>query len=561
MATEDGIAVEEWRAALKKALDSEIFSGSRRLSDFVAYSGNAAIEGRSELDQYEIAEKVLGRASDFNPWDDAAVRKLATQLRHKLEEYYAGPGASDRIVISLPRRSYVLRFRTREEEPASGAPTDSPELAAAEPEPAPAPPLEQPLRAPAAAGRPAWQWVLVGAAMGAAPALAWLLARGWAPGGSPGMALGAPSRVIIDTQRGDLRGKELDVARDAVRIGPVLGEGEDATVRLRFTPEHSTQQAGLMAMYDPDNYVRLGPHFKNRTLMEFGSEREGVYQGLASTYEFDPLGQAEHPRWLALRRAGPDYTAYLSSDGFAWRPFGSKLTLPDTSRDLKAAVYAFNGRSANPPARAVFEHFGTGIAFHNRPEGPFRVADFPGWELREECKTPASVTVAEGVLRVGFAPEAMGCSWSLTRAAPPGDWAFSTLVDVQAVFGSAFCIVVRGSKVASRLSRRDLGGGSLQLEREYDRDTRIPDFPGAPPVVLRVEKRGGIIRAGVSRDLDTFTILPGEEKTEDLGNIRQLGVQVLIAHWTSQLARPPARIYWVRLEPITPDYLVRRNVP
>lgn len=80
-------------------------------------------------------------------------------------------------------------------------------------------------------------------------------------------------------------------------------------------------------------------------------------------------------------------------------------------------------------------------------------------------------------------------------------------------------------------------------------------------MVLRVEKRGGIIRAGVSRDLDTFTILPGEVKTADLGNIRRIGVQALIAHWTGQLDRPPARIYWVRLEPVTPDYLVRRNVP
>ena len=554
MIIEDGVLVDECRAALKKILDSEVFSGSRRLSDFCSFCGNATIEGRTSLDQYEIAQKVLGRASDFNPWDDAAVRKLATLLRHKLEEYYRGPGTSDRIVISLPRRSYLLRFRRREEELVVDAPAEPLELTAVEPEPVPS--------ASSRPGRRAWQWVLVGVALGAVPSCAWmLLAKSWRAAGSSVAVPGTPSPIVINTRSGDMRGRDLDIAPSAVRIGPVLGDGEDATVRLRFTPEYSTQQAGLMALYDADNYIRIGPHFKNRTLMEFGFEQEGVYQGPASTYEFDPLGQAGNPRWLALRRAGPDYTAYLSSDGFAWRPFGTKLTLPDTSGDVKAAIYAFNGRSANPSAGAVFEHFGAGLAFHNRPDGPFRVSDFPGWELREDCRIPASVVVAESALRVGFAPEAMGCAWYLTRAAPPGDWAFSALVDVEAVSGSAFGITVRGSKANASLSRRDLDGRSLQLEQSNDRDTRIPDFPGIPPVVLRMEKRGSVIRASVSRDLETFTLLPGQLNAEDLGSIQRLGVEASIAHWTSQVSRPPARVYWIRLEPVTPGFLVGGNVP
>src|SRR3954447_19316700 len=140
MVSEDGIAVEDCRAALQKVLNSDLFSGSRRLGDFCTYSAEAAIEGRTELNQYEIAEKVLGRAGDFNPWDDAAVRKLATQLRHKLDEYYAGPGASDRVIVSLPRRSYVLRFRKREEEPTGQVPhggTTEPAAVQTEPESSP----------------------------------------------------------------------------------------------------------------------------------------------------------------------------------------------------------------------------------------------------------------------------------------------------------------------------------------------------------------------------------------------------------------------------------------
>jgi hypothetical protein len=340
-----------------------------------------------------------------------------------------------------------------------------------------------------------------------------------------------------------------------------LGEGEDATVRLRFAPEHSSQQAGLMAMHDADNYVRLGPHHKNRALMEFGFERDGAYDGPNSTYEFDPLGQIGGPRWLALRRTGKNFTAYLSSDGFAWRTFGNRLPLQDASGDLRTAVYAFNGRSINPSAHAVFDHFGTGLSFHSRANAPFRVSEFPGWEFKENCSIPSSASIVDGVLRVGFAPEALGCTWSLTRAAPPGDWAFSALVDFDAVSGSSFGTLAVGSKANVALSRRDLNGRSLQLSQKDDNDIRIPDFPGTPPVMLRLEKRGDIIRASVSRDLDTFTSLPGEVKAAELGSVQRIGVVLAVAHWTSNVSRPPAGIYWVRLEPLSHGFLSGRNVP
>jgi hypothetical protein len=316
-----------------------------------------------------------------------------------------------------------------------------------------------------------------------------------------------------------------------------------------------------MAMYDPDNYIRLGPHHKNRALMEFGFERYGIFDGPNSKYEFDPLGQIGGSRWLALRRTGGELTAYLSSDGFAWQRFGSGLSLPKTSGDLHSAIYAFNGRSENPAAQAVFDHFGTGLSFHSRTNEPFRVSEYPGWEVRETCSIASSSSISEGVLRVGFAPEALGCTWALTRPAPLGDWALSALVDFDAVSGSSFGTVAFGSKSNVAFSRRDLNGRSLQLSQKDDNDIRIPDFAGNPPVILRLEKRRNIIRASVSRNLDTFTLLPGVVKATELGNIERLGVVLAVAHWTSKVSRPPAGIYWVRMEPVSPDFLVRRNVP
>ena len=173
---------------------------------------------------------------------------------------------------------------------------------------------------------------------------------------------------------------------------------------------------------------------------------------------------------------------------------------------------------------------------------------------------PVSATVSGGLLHVWFPADAVGCEWELMRPPPPGNWALSLLMDFEAVSGSAAGIGVHGSKARTSLMRRDLDGRSIQLQQKNDRDTRIADFPGNPPVLLRLEKSGGLVRASVSRDLETFLPL-GEVAVADLGDIERVGVVTSIAHWTTHENRPPGHIYWVRIEPLTPGFLTGRNVP
>ena len=97
--------VELFRQQLHRILSSAEFASSRQLREYFQYLAEAAFSGRTQLEQAEIAEAVLRRGKDFNPVDDASVRKLATLLRQKLAAYYAGEGAQDDILVTLPTRS------------------------------------------------------------------------------------------------------------------------------------------------------------------------------------------------------------------------------------------------------------------------------------------------------------------------------------------------------------------------------------------------------------------------------------------------------------------------
>lgn len=52
-------------------------------------------------------------AVDYDPKRDPIVRTEAMRLRARLDEYYAGLGREDGVVIELPKGEYVPAFRRR----------------------------------------------------------------------------------------------------------------------------------------------------------------------------------------------------------------------------------------------------------------------------------------------------------------------------------------------------------------------------------------------------------------------------------------------------------------
>ncbi|AWB65674.1 helix-turn-helix domain-containing protein [Saccharobesus litoralis] len=61
--------------------------------------------------EVELAIEVFGRASDFNPAEDAFVRVYISNLRKKLETYYQTEGKHEAFCICIPPGGYGLSFQ------------------------------------------------------------------------------------------------------------------------------------------------------------------------------------------------------------------------------------------------------------------------------------------------------------------------------------------------------------------------------------------------------------------------------------------------------------------
>jgi serine/threonine-protein kinase len=116
---------EAVRAQLARILASPQFAQSERLRRFLKLAVEVAQNGEP-LKEYRIGVDVFDRGKDFDSRTDPIVRVQAAKLRSKLLEYYAGGGANDPLVISVPKGSYAAEIHPAKP---SGTP-------AAEPKPA-----------------------------------------------------------------------------------------------------------------------------------------------------------------------------------------------------------------------------------------------------------------------------------------------------------------------------------------------------------------------------------------------------------------------------------------
>ncbi|HEY1496348.1 MAG TPA: hypothetical protein VGF49_17470 [Candidatus Solibacter sp.] len=111
---------------VQRVLWSRCFARSARTRDFLAYVSNRYLENpAADVHEQEIGCAVFGRQVDYDTSADNIVRVNASQLRKKLEVYFATEGAAEPLVILLPKGQYVPVFRERQLpplEPVAAAP-------------------------------------------------------------------------------------------------------------------------------------------------------------------------------------------------------------------------------------------------------------------------------------------------------------------------------------------------------------------------------------------------------------------------------------------------------
>lgn len=106
----------EIHAALEKILESEKFTRSKRIGDFLRFVVDEELGGRgNRLKAFSIAREVYGRDSTFDPRADSIVRVEAGRLRRLLENYYQTAGRHADIRIELPKGGYTPRFSKAKE--------------------------------------------------------------------------------------------------------------------------------------------------------------------------------------------------------------------------------------------------------------------------------------------------------------------------------------------------------------------------------------------------------------------------------------------------------------
>src|SRR3954451_10542198 len=96
-------------------VSSPQLESSPSLCRFLRYVVEETLAGRGGLiKEYSLGAEVFCRGDDFDPRIDPIVRVQARNLRARMVRYYEGPGATEPIVIDLPKRTYVPVFTSRE---------------------------------------------------------------------------------------------------------------------------------------------------------------------------------------------------------------------------------------------------------------------------------------------------------------------------------------------------------------------------------------------------------------------------------------------------------------
>lgn len=103
---------------IQRIEESALFANASKQKSFLRFVVEKSLSGDlDELKESVIGVQVYGRRPDYDPRIDPTVRVEAGKLRNRLSEYFAGEGASDPVVITIPKGSYKPEFVWKNHDP------------------------------------------------------------------------------------------------------------------------------------------------------------------------------------------------------------------------------------------------------------------------------------------------------------------------------------------------------------------------------------------------------------------------------------------------------------
>ncbi|WP_298849155.1 hypothetical protein [uncultured Ruegeria sp.] len=105
------ISNHDIRAQMQHLLEHPDFPATPQRRAFLSYVIEEYLAGRADhIKGVSIAISVFGRDETFDQQVDPIVRLEARRLRQDIDNYYAGPGRSDPVRLSIPKGGYAPRF-------------------------------------------------------------------------------------------------------------------------------------------------------------------------------------------------------------------------------------------------------------------------------------------------------------------------------------------------------------------------------------------------------------------------------------------------------------------
>jgi hypothetical protein len=150
---EPTITAEERKALVDRIASSVELRRAARLRAFLLYVCDQTLShGATVIHEQEIGAAVFERPEGYDTSIDNIVRVNATELRKRLEHFFADEGRNEELILEIQRGTYTPTFHRRTV--AKSAPPAAPEVTVPENFPStPAPPAwESTVPAPAAAG-------------------------------------------------------------------------------------------------------------------------------------------------------------------------------------------------------------------------------------------------------------------------------------------------------------------------------------------------------------------------------------------------------------------------